>query len=98
MILSAGSLHSSPDFEISGIGSSSRLQEHGISPLVDLPGVGENLQDHYIAAISYKAAEGQVSGDFMRNLQVVQSLLQLYQETRGALYLECLSALPICRQ
>jgi len=28
-----------------------RLRRHGISPLVDLPGVGRNLQDHFVVRI-----------------------------------------------
>ena len=31
---------------LSGIGPADHLREHGIAPEVDLPGVGENLQDH----------------------------------------------------
>ncbi|KAJ5471486.1 aryl-alcohol dehydrogenase [Penicillium desertorum] len=83
VILSAGSLHSPQILELSGIGSSDRLQRHGISTLIDLPGVGENLQDHCITAISYKVAESEVSWDIMRDPQVVQSLLQDHQEGNG---------------
>jgi choline dehydrogenase len=32
--------------QLSGIGPAALLQQHGIAPLIDLPGVGENLQDH----------------------------------------------------
>jgi choline dehydrogenase-like flavoprotein len=31
---------------LSGIGSKAKLNEYSIPCLVDLPGVGENLQDH----------------------------------------------------
>lgn len=50
-VLSAGAFHSPQLLQLSGIGSSSRLQKHGINTVVDLPGVGQNLQDHYIAHI-----------------------------------------------
>ncbi|KAL4919673.1 alcohol oxidase [Aspergillus aurantiobrunneus] len=82
VVLCAGSLHSPQLLELSGIGNAALLQEHKIPVVVDLPGVGENLQDHCIAAISYRVADGQVSGDVMRDPQVVQSLLELYQNTR----------------
>ncbi|RJE22102.1 Dehydrogenase [Aspergillus sclerotialis] len=82
VILSAGSLHSPQLLEISGIGGAKLLKKHGIPVVVNLPGVGENLQDHCISSISYKVAEGQVSGDIMRDPQVAQSVMELYQKTK----------------
>ncbi len=46
ILLSAGSIGSVQILERSGIGQGSRLQELGIPVTQDLPGVGENLQDH----------------------------------------------------
>ena len=46
VVLSAGSIGSPQILELSGIGSAPALQAHGIQPVVDLPGVGSNLQDH----------------------------------------------------
>jgi len=46
VILCAGSVASPHLLQLSGIGHPAHLQSIGISPLVDLPGVGENLQDH----------------------------------------------------
>ena len=46
VILSAGSIGSPQLLQLSGVGPSKLLQEHGIPVVVDLPGVGENLQDH----------------------------------------------------
>lgn len=82
VILCAGSLQSPQLLEVSGIGNADLLQKHGISVVVDLPGVGENLQDHCISSISYKVAEDQVSGDIMQDPQVAQSVMELYQKTR----------------
>lgn len=48
-VLSSGALHSPQLLQLSGIGSSSQLARLGINLVVDLPGVGQNLQDHYIA-------------------------------------------------
>ncbi len=42
---------------LSGIGPAAHLQQHGIRPLVDLPGVGANLQDHPIAPCFWAAAQ-----------------------------------------
>ena len=46
VILTAGAIGSPQILQLSGIGPASLLQQHGIAPLIDLPGVGANLQDH----------------------------------------------------
>jgi choline dehydrogenase len=47
VILSAGALQSPQLLQLSGIGPAALLREHGIQIVANLPGVGENLQDHY---------------------------------------------------
>lgn len=46
VILSAGSIGTPQILQLSGIGPAELLQEHGIDVVLDLPGVGANLQDH----------------------------------------------------
>jgi choline dehydrogenase len=46
VVLSAGSVNSPQILQLSGIGPAALLREHGIDVAHDLPGVGENLQDH----------------------------------------------------
>ena len=46
VILSAGSIGSPQILELSGIGQAKHLFDAGITQVVDLQGVGENLQDH----------------------------------------------------
>jgi choline dehydrogenase len=46
VLLSAGSIGSPQLLQLSGIGPAPLLQQHGIPVVRDLPGVGENLQDH----------------------------------------------------
>jgi choline dehydrogenase len=45
-LLCAGSIGSPQILQLSGIGPAALLQQHGIPVVQDLPGVGENLQDH----------------------------------------------------
>jgi choline dehydrogenase len=45
-VLAAGAVGSPHILELSGIGQAARLAACGVAPAVDLPGVGENLQDH----------------------------------------------------
>jgi choline dehydrogenase len=56
VILSAGALNSPHLLMVSGIGPAQALKAAGIAPLVDLPHVGRNLQDHPIAMGIWKSA------------------------------------------
>ncbi|KAI4721652.1 FAD/NAD(P)-binding domain-containing protein [Aureobasidium sp. EXF-10727] len=55
VILSAGALRSPLILELSGIGNSAILEQHGIDVKVDLPFVGENLQDQTTGAGAYSS-------------------------------------------
>jgi choline dehydrogenase len=46
LIVSGGPINSPQLLKLSGVGPESELRSHGISVVHDLPGVGENLQDH----------------------------------------------------
>ncbi|RKF23146.1 choline dehydrogenase [Altericroceibacterium spongiae] len=57
VILSGGAFNSPQLLMLSGVGPAEHLKENGIVPVRDLPGVGENLQDHAIALTFWKAAK-----------------------------------------
>ena len=57
-VLAAGAVGSPQILQCSGIGSAAKLLHHGIAPLADLPGVGENLQDHLQLRMVYKLGGG----------------------------------------
>lgn len=63
VILAAGVFNTPKLLELSGIGNKEILGEHGIHPILDLPGVGENLQDHLMTGLSYETADGVMTGD-----------------------------------
>jgi choline dehydrogenase-like flavoprotein len=54
VILAGGAINSPQLLLLSGIGPLAELAKHGIEPLHDLPGVGQNLQDHLDATIIIK--------------------------------------------
>jgi choline dehydrogenase len=56
VILSAGTIGSVQVLERSGIGSAEHLNKLGIPVVADLPGVGENLQDHLQLRMVYKVS------------------------------------------
>lgn len=53
-IISAGAIKSPQLLELSGIGAADLLKGMGIEVMVDLPGVGENLQDHMCSKIMHR--------------------------------------------
>lgn len=54
VVLCAGSIGSPQILQLSGIGDPELLKKHGIPVLVNLPGVGKNLQDHLQIRTVYK--------------------------------------------
>lgn len=54
VIVCAGSIGSAQILQLSGIGPGELLHQHGLPVVHDLPGVGENLQDHLQIRAVYK--------------------------------------------
>jgi choline dehydrogenase-like flavoprotein len=52
------------------VGSLGCLRRGSLLSIVDNPAVGENLQDHSITSINFGIADGQISGDIMRDLAI----------------------------
>ncbi len=57
VVMAAGAVGTPQILQLSGIGAGAHLHEMGITPLHELPGVGENLQDHLQIRAVY-AVEG----------------------------------------
>lgn len=53
VILAASTVGSPQILELSGVGDKTRLGKLGINSVVDLPGVGENLQEHFFVVQSF---------------------------------------------
>lgn len=63
VIVSAGSLNSPHLLMLSGVGPREMLQRHNIKTIVDAPGVGRNLQDHWFAPFQWQTTtEGSFNG------------------------------------
>ncbi|PWN41677.1 alcohol oxidase [Ceraceosorus guamensis] len=67
VIVSGGTVNTPQILELSGIGQKKVLQSAGIKQIVDLPGVGENVQDHVYTAAVWKLKNGSVTLDSLRN-------------------------------
>jgi len=67
VVLSAGAVVSPKLLELSGIGDAERLRQLGIAVAADLPGVGENLQDHLQLRPVYKVTGVRtLNGDYAK--------------------------------
>ncbi|TGO44027.1 hypothetical protein BOTNAR_0999g00020 [Botryotinia narcissicola] len=73
IVVSGGTLSSPLILQRSGVGDPKKLEKVGVKPVVDLPGVGQNFQDHYLTFSVYRAKPGTESfDDFARGVPEVQ--------------------------
>lgn len=85
VILSGGAFNSPHILQISGIGPGKVLQEAGIEVLHELPGVGENLQDHLSCAVSCKLSKRLGYNHRVQGLPLVWEMLRYLTTKKGAM-------------
>ncbi|KAF2689767.1 GMC oxidoreductase, partial [Lentithecium fluviatile CBS 122367] len=78
VILSAGAFQSPQLLMVSGIGPKETLEKHGIPVLVDLPGVGQAMEDHPAVGVTRKLAVpgSNVLGSPGKNAAAVEDYLK----------------------
>jgi choline dehydrogenase len=77
VVVSAGAVNSPQLLELSGIGQADRLRALGIEVRHALPGVGENLRDHYAPRTRWAIdAKGVTYNDRGRGLGLVRQAIQ----------------------
>lgn len=82
--LSAGALQSPQILLLSGIGPAEELKRHGIAPVLDLAGVGANLQDHPDFIFGYRSASLDTFGLSLRGgWRILRESLLYRRERRG---------------
>jgi choline dehydrogenase len=86
VLLAGGSINSPQLLQLSGVGPGELLREHGISVVHDLPGVGDNLQDHLNSRVVYRARRANTLNEISRSwLRQAQAGLAYALARRGAL-------------
>jgi choline dehydrogenase len=86
IIVSGGTINSPQLLELSGIGQPERLQSLGMEVRHALPGVGENLRDHYAPRTKWAVgAKGITYNDTARGLGLVRQALRYALSGRGLL-------------
>lgn len=57
VILAAGAVGSAQLLMVSGAGPRAQLRDVGVDVVLDLPGIGSNLQDHPLSGVIYRSAQ-----------------------------------------
>jgi choline dehydrogenase len=83
VILAAGAINSPKLLELSGIGQPDRIAALGIAAIHDLPGVGENLQDHLQIRTVYKVRGARTLNDLAGSLAGRARIALQYALTRS---------------
>ncbi|KEP45941.1 putative glucose-methanol-choline oxidoreductase [Rhizoctonia solani 123E] len=87
LAIHAGTFQTPQLLELSGIGNTTILRQNGITPLVDLPGVGENLQDHLLVPTTYELKPGMTTLDILRNnASYAEAAQAQYPATHDGIY------------
>ena len=83
IVLCGGSINSPQILMLSGIGPKEDLMKHNISVVEDLPGVGQNLQDHLTVNISYKINRLKTFSELMKPLGMIKNLFEYFIQQKG---------------
>ena len=88
VILSGGAINSPQLLELSGIGDPHILKEQGIGVVSEAPGVGENLQDHFVIGNRYRMkAEAPSVNAQSRGIRLVGEVFKFLTQRKGLLTL-----------
>ncbi len=85
VLLCGGTVNSPQLLQLSGIGPANLLRAHGIEVVKDLPGVGENLQDHYVVGCAYRATQPITANELTRGLPLLREAVKWAVSRRGVL-------------
>ncbi|HEY1299773.1 MAG TPA: GMC family oxidoreductase N-terminal domain-containing protein [Stellaceae bacterium] len=97
VIVCGGTVNSPHLLQISGVGPAAHLQAIGVPVVLDLPGVGANLSDHFAARISHRVS-GEVSvNQLARGLRLAREIGTYAASGRGALTFGVTTAMVFCR-
>ncbi len=98
VLLCAGALQSPQLLQLSGIGPAALLQQHGVQLVHELPGVGENLQDHLALRLLYKCTKPITTNDDLRTIFGKMRIgLKFVLQRRGPLAIGVMTGAMITR-
>src|SRR5918912_3342654 len=97
VILSGGAVNSPHVLQISGIGPAEHLKSIGVPVVHDLPGVGANLNDHYVVRVSHRVRNAVTINELARGARLMREAVKFATAGNGALTFGVTSAMVFCR-
>lgn len=98
VILAGGAINSPQLLQLSGVGPGQLLAEHGVAVVHDLPGVGENLQDHYVTGARFRLKAGTVSvNEQSKGGRLAAEALKYLFQRKGLLTLSAAHIAAFCK-
>ena len=97
VIVSGGAVNSPHLLQISGVGPADYLKSIGVEPVHDLPGVGANLNDHYVVRVSHRVKGAETINQLSRGLRLAREIGRFAAYGNGALTFGVTSAMVFCR-
>jgi choline dehydrogenase len=85
VILSAGAIGSPHILQLSGVGDPELLGRIGVPVVHELNGVGRNMQDHYVARVSYPVVGAQTANEKSRGIPLAIEALRWLFTGKGML-------------
>ncbi|EPQ59001.1 alcohol oxidase [Gloeophyllum trabeum ATCC 11539] len=90
VILSAGSINTPQILMLSGIGDAKALQSLGINPVLDLPDVGKNLQDHSLLSNLFEVNSNNTFDNIFEDAAVAGADLNQWETNKTGLFVDTL--------
>ena len=97
VILCGGAVNSPHLLQISGIGPAAHLHSIGVPVLHDLPGVGANLNDHYVIRLSHRVRDAVTINQLARGARLLREAVRFATLGNGALTFGVTSAMVFTR-
>jgi choline dehydrogenase len=85
VILSAGAIGSPHILQLSGVGNAEHLAKIGVPVVHELRGVGRNMQDHYVARVSYPVEGARTANEKSRGLPLAGEVIRWLINGKGML-------------
>jgi choline dehydrogenase len=83
VIICAGTLQSPQILQLSGIGPAEHLRAHHVPVVVDLPGVGQNLREHWAMWMNYRMTRPLSYNRQFSGLRLIKNLLRYALTRKG---------------